>query len=91
MLAPAVPRYIGAYIGEQEGSLPPHLGGRTDPDCCLCLWPEQQCSVSTLLEVFRDAATVRPEGVYLGRMDPDLTLSGVLSSISHSLITFMGS
>ena len=29
-----------------EGSLPVPLGGGMDPDCCLCLWPKQQFSIS---------------------------------------------
>lgn len=32
--------YIGIYPSEQEGSLPPPLGGRTDSDSSLCLWPQ---------------------------------------------------
>ena len=45
---PAWCLYVGVHPGRREGSLPPPSGGRTDPDCCLCLWSKQQLRVSTL-------------------------------------------
>ena len=44
---PAQGLYIMVYTSVHEGSLPPPLNVRTDPDCWLCLWPKQQFSIST--------------------------------------------
>ena len=42
-----------SYPGERESSLPLPLGGGTDTDCFLCLWPKHQLSVSTPFGVLR--------------------------------------
>ena len=47
--SPAERRHVGVYPGGREGRLPMPKGWGENSDCCLCICPEQQFGVCSLL------------------------------------------